>query len=318
MKIPFLFLLALLTGGATSNANLDEAARLYRKGEYKQSIELLEQLTNSSPSDPEARLWLGKAYLKTRHWDDAVREMEKAVQLRTSNARYYLWLGRACGAKADHSIILKAYGLAKRVVKEFETARSLAPNDLDIRFDLLEFYLQAPSMVGGGKSKADAEAQEIAKLNPSKGYIARGIIFQKNHNWDQAKKEFIQATVEYPYADSYKDLAGYLFDRKDYQGALSNAQKALTLKGDSKGAQLLAAASCVRLHSDLDYASRTLQALADGSMEDNDPAFEEVHYWLGECYLEKADKERARKAFQSALDFNADYDEAKKSLAKSK
>jgi tetratricopeptide (TPR) repeat protein len=318
MKIPFLVFGVLILSNPSFSANLDEGILHYKKGEFRQGVELLQQLTNASPAEPDARLWLGKAYLKIREWDKAVHEIEKAVQLRPANARYYLWLGRACGAKAAHSFFAKAYGWARRVAKEFETARSLAPRDLDIRFDLLEFYLEAPSLVGGGKSKAEEEAKEIAKLNPSKGYTARAIIFQKTKKWDLAKNEFMQATVDYPDADSYRDLAEYLFDQKDYEGALIYAKKSLKLNSESKGARLLAAASSIRLHSDIEYASRTLQELAEGTLDDDDPAFEEVHYWRGEYYLEKSDKENARKAFQTALLYDPDYDEAKKGISKLK
>jgi tetratricopeptide (TPR) repeat protein len=318
MKTSLMLLLALILGGNQTRANLDDGMRLYRKGEFRQSVELLEQLTKASPAEPDARLWLGKAYIKTREWDKAVHEMEKAVQLRPANALYHLWLGRACGAKASHSFFVKAMGLARRVIKEFETARSLAPKDLDIRFDLLDFYLQAPSLVGGGKSKAEEEAQEITKLARSKGYVARAIILQNNKKLDLARKELIQATVDFPDADSYKDLAGYLFDRQDYEGALANAKKALKLNGESKGARLLAAASSIRTHSDIEYASKTLRDLAEGTLDDDDPAFEQVYYWRGECFLEQADKDNARKAFQTALRYNPDYDEAQKSLSRLK
>jgi len=311
-------LLVLIVAALPLQATLDEGVLLYKKGEFKQSVEHLQRLASVDPNEPNIRLWLGKAYLKTRDWDKAVKEIEKAVQIRPKDAHFYLWLGRACGAKAAHSFILTAYGVAKRVVKEFETARSLAPGNLDVRFDLLEFYLEAPSFVGGGKSKADDEAREIAKLSPSKGYTARAIIHRKNKEWDLARKELTRATIDYPDADSYRDLAEYLFSQKDYAGALDYARKSLKLNDGSKAARLLAAASSIRLHSDIEEASKTLQALAEGALEDDDPAFEEVYYWQGECYLEKADKQHARKAFEKALLFNPEYEEAKKGISKSK
>ena len=317
MKIPFLCLLLLLTGTPPATVNLDEGIQLYQKGHFKQSVASLEKVTKSSPQESDARLWLGKAYLKIRDWSNAVDEMEKAVELQPSNAHYHLWLGRAYGAKAEHSFF-SAFSLARKVIKEFRTARDLAPKDLDIRFDMVEFYSQAPGLVGGSESKAAEEAQEIAKLNPAKGYIARSIIFRNDKKWDQAKKELTQATVEYPTADSYKDLAEYLFDRNEYKGALDNAGKALELNSESKGARFLAAASSIRLTTDLDNAVSTLQEMANGVLKDEDPSFEAVYYWLGEGYLAKGDKENARKAFESALTFNPDYDEAKKGVNRSK
>ena len=318
MTIPALTFLFLVLAAVPPSMDLNEGIKLYRKGEFKQSVSLFRQRTAAAPSDPEARLWLGKAYLKARDWDQAVREMEKAVELSPSTARYHLWLGRACGAKASHVFFVKAFGWARRVAKEFETARRLDPKDLDVRFDLLEFYLEAPASVGGGKDKAEAEAREIAKLDPSKGYTARASLLRKDEKWDLAKKELVQATVDYPNADSFKDLAEYLFDQKDYKGALDNAKKALALRAESKRTRLLAAASSIRLRSDLESAARTLQELAEGSLDDEDPSFEEVYYWLGECHLEKGEKDKARKAYLSALVFDPDYDKAKKGVTKTK
>src|SRR5512143_322410 len=89
-------------------AAMDEAIRLYNKGQFKQAVQLLEQIKNTSPNDPDVRLWLGKSYLKTRDWDKAVREMEKTVELKPA-AVNYLWLGRACGAQAEHSSLFTAF-----------------------------------------------------------------------------------------------------------------------------------------------------------------------------------------------------------------
>ena len=68
----------------------------------------------------------------------------------------------------------------------------------------------------------------------------------------------------------------------------------------------------------LDQAVRTLEELAAGSLGDDDPAFEEVYYWLGECHIAKGDKAKARKAFLTALSFNPEYDRAKDGISKLK
>ncbi len=310
MKMLTLLLLMLLTPAAS----LDDAIRLYEKGDFRQAASTFSQLKNSSPDDYKAHLWLGKAYLKIRNWDGAVREMEKAVQLKPS-ALTNLWLGRAYGAKASHSIFFTAAGLARRVLKSFETAKSISPDDMDVRFDLLEYYLEAPGMLGGGKDKANAEAQDIARQNPLKGYLARSTIFNKDKKWDLAQKELSQATVDFPKdAASFKDLAAFLLDRQDFNGALQNAKKALALDAESKGSRLLVAAASIRLRTNLDESLNTLNTLVTGLLTDADPSFEEVYYWLGECYLAQGDKAKAREAFKSALAFNPEYDKAKARL----
>ncbi len=297
--------------------SLDDAILFYQKGEFKEAVSLLQQLRSNSPDDADVRLWLGKSYLKVRDWDNAVQEMEKSTQLQPSSAQRHLWLGRACGARAAHSFFVKALGWARRVAKEFEAANRLSPENLDIRFDLLDFYLDAPILIGGGKEKADAEAEAIAKLDPRKGYTARAAILSKEKKWDLAEKELIQATIEYPNdANAYKDVADFLLNRQDFEGALHYAKKALALNNGSKRSWLIMAAASTQLRTDLDYSTKALMTLASGSLADDDPAFEEVYYWLGEGFLATGERTKAREAFTAALVFNPDYGKAKEQISK--
>jgi tetratricopeptide (TPR) repeat protein len=319
MNAALMLFLLIITPGIQSHGDLNEAIRFYEKGEFGRAVDLLQQLRKSHPTDPELRLWLGKSFIKIRQWDNAVQEMEQAVHLQPSNALYHLWLGRACGARASHSIFITAIRWAGRVVKEFETARKLAPEDLDARFDLLEFYLNAPGIVGGGKDKAEAEAQAISKIDPPKGYTARAIILQKNKQWDLARKELTQATIDFSNnADAWKDLAEYLLERQEFENALNSAQRSLALEGKSKQVRLIIAASRIRLRKDLHQAIRSLEELAAGMLGDNDPAFEDVYYWLGESHLAMGDKAKALEAFKSALRFNPEHGRAKDRVSRLK
>jgi len=301
------------------DAGIQDAIALYQKGKFSQAAGDFKKLAEASPTNPEIRIWLGRTYLKLREWDKAVEAMEKAVQLQPDTARYHLWLGRACGEKASNVVFFRALGWARRVVKEFETARTLAPEDLDVRFDLLEYYLEAPGIVGGGSEKAEAEVQAIARLNKEKGYTARATVFSKDKKWELARRELQQAVAEHPKSISAcKDLASFLLDRNDYEGALGYAQKALDLDAASKRARLIAAAAKIRLKTDLDETGAALQKLAAGTLGDGDPSFEEVHYWLGECFLATGDKARAREAFKAALGYNPGFGKAKDSLSRIK
>ncbi len=315
----FLTLFVMLSPGFLSGENLDEAMHLYEHGKFKQAVTLLSEMIRSSPEDPQLRFWLGKSYLKIQEWRDAVRELEKAVQIEPSNALYHLWLGRACGGRASHVIFFRAFGWARRVVKEFETARELAPENLDVRYDLLEYYLNAPGIVGGGRDKAEAEVKAISKLDPKHSHTARSIILIKDKKWDQAREELIQATVKFPnYADAYKDLANFLLDRQDYEGAAKYALEALALDSQSKQSQLILAAAETQILDDLSKTEKKLQEIVSGPLVDEGPTFEEAYYWLGQCYLAQGVREKARQAFQSALSFNPEYERAKNALSQMK
>jgi tetratricopeptide (TPR) repeat protein len=237
----------------------------------------------------------------------------------SNDAVYYLWLGRAYGARASHSSFLTALSWAKKVVRAFEIARQLAPDNLDVCFDLMDFYLHAPGLVGGGRDKADAEAAAIANINPAAGYTARALIYEKDKKWDQARLELIQATSLFPgRADTFVDLADFLLQRQDFEGAAANARKALSLDAKLPKAMLIRAAAHIRLGKDLPEAENALASMSQGSLTDDDPSFEEVYYWLGQAYLAEGKKRAAREAFGTALRYNPDYDQAKSGLSQTR
>jgi tetratricopeptide (TPR) repeat protein len=320
MKAYALFSLLLLTSDLPAAAGgVDQAIQLYQHGQFRKAVDLLSERSQSSPNDAEVRFWLGKSLLKIQKWDDANRHMEKAVELEPKNAVYHLWLGRAYGARASHASFFTALGWAKKVVRAFETAQKLAPDNLDVRFDLMDFYLHAPAVVGGGRDKAEAEARAIAELNPSEGYTARAIIFEKDKKWEQARSELVQATSHFPArADTFMDLADYLLQRHLFEDAAANARKALSLDAKLLKAKLILTAAQIRLGKDLAEAEITLKSMSQGPLEDDDPAFEEVFYWLGQAYLAEGKKQQAREAFGTALHCNPDYDRAKSGLSQSR
>ena len=306
---------ARMTCAATEK--LSEAVSLYEKGSFRQAVELLRQEAKALPRDAETRFWLGKAYLKIQDWKAAVQEIEKAVELEPSNAQYHQWLGRASGERASRAFITTAYSMAKQVVREFETASRLSPKDLSIRFDLLEYYLEAPGMVGGGRDKAEAAARTIDEIDKQKGYTARAVIYRKDKQWDKAKDELLRAANEFPEsAAACEDLADYMFGRQDYEDALQWSRKALTLNPELNYSRFLAAAAQTRLSRELGAAGDELRTLANGPLSDDDATFEQVYHLLGENYLARGDKEKAKAAFQSVLLYNPDHSGAKETLKK--
>ncbi len=312
-------LMLIIPGLSAGPQGLDQAIKLYESGRFDQAADLLTAMSKSSPDNAEVRFWLGKALLKTRKWDDAVREMERAVALDRKNAVYYLWLGRACGARASHSSFLTAPGWAKRVLRSFEVAQEFAPDNLDVKFDLMTYYLDAPGFLGGGRSKADAEAAAIANLSPSAGYLARAQIFEKDKKWDEARLELVHAATLFP-RDSgvLTELADFLLDRGDFDGAAEYACKALAADSDTQKAKLILAAADTRRGKDLAKAEKTLESMSQGPLSDDDPAFEEVFYWLGENYLAQDRRQQAREAFSAALRYDPDFDKARTAFSQTR
>jgi len=299
--------------------SVDTATELYQHGRFQEAAAILAELSRKQPIQAGLRVALGKTYWKLRRWNDAVEEFEKAVAIEPGNGAFHLWLGRAYGRKAEHAWALSAFGLARKARQEFEKAVECSPDDLDARFDLMDFYSQAPGIVGGGKDKAEHQAIEIARISPRLGYTARAELHAAEKQWQQARDELIRATQKFPDDSRARaDLAGFLLGRREYDAAETNAKKALALNPSSGRARLLLAASRIALRRDLPDALKSLQDLAAGPLGDGDPSFEDVYYRLGQAYLALDRKPEARQALETSLRFDPGHSGARETLAQLK
>ena len=64
-------------------------------------------------------------------------------------------------------------GLARRFKKEAETTLTLDPNHVRALHTMIDFYMQAPGVVGSDKAKARAIADQLMKIDPAEGYRAQ-------------------------------------------------------------------------------------------------------------------------------------------------
>jgi tetratricopeptide (TPR) repeat protein len=110
--------------------------------------------------------------------DKAVAYAEKAVALDEKNPKLLLALADAYGISAQEANIFSKMSWAKKCRETFLRVAQENPKDLDSRFSLLGYYLQAPGIAGGGKDKAVAMAEEIGRIDPFQGRRATARILQ--------------------------------------------------------------------------------------------------------------------------------------------
>ena len=141
---------------------------------------------------------VGRAQLDSNRADDAVKTFERAVKANPANSDAHLWLARAVGTVAGRANVLRQPFLGKRAKSEFDKAVELDPNSIGGREGLLQFYLRAPSVIGGSVQKAREQAAAIATVNRLRGHFADANI--ANHEKDPAgvEKAYRTAVAEFP------------------------------------------------------------------------------------------------------------------------
>jgi len=306
-------LMAMILLPAVASA-ADTAGGLLAAGRVDDAISTLQTKINAAPSDAESYNLLCRAYYSIGKWDPGISACEKAVALAPNNGEYHLWLGRIYGEKADSSSFFTAAGLAKKVRTEFETAVKLSPDNIGARTDLAEFYLEAPSIVGGGRDKAEAQAQTLATMDAAKGHWVIARIAEKKKDMATAEKEY-RAAIEASHggAEAWLDL-GLFFRHADRLDDMEDAIKHASTAPMKQPVVLVdSAETLIRAGRNFPLAVQLLRRYLDSNTVEEAPAFK-AHYLLGSVLEKQGDKAAAAQEYRTALSLAKNYSLAQEAL----
>src|SRR5207247_6700989 len=169
-----------------------------------------------APRDAAAYFWLGRARFELRDYAGAIRALERGVDVNPDDSEYHRWLGRSYGEEADRT---RSFMLARHVRQQFEDAVRLGPESVAARRDLLQFYLEAPWIVGGGDDKARQQVTAIAGLDATAGRFAQAAYLAHQHDDSRAAAEYRAAVSAGPgNVDSCFEAAEFFEKRRDAGG----------------------------------------------------------------------------------------------------
>ncbi|MGD0693508.1 MAG: tetratricopeptide repeat protein [Terriglobia bacterium] len=190
--------LTFLCISATSAGADSSLQGLIDAGHWKRARVLAERSYQSNPNDVEAAYLHSRVKFAFGDLEGALALAEKVVALEPKNSSYHVQLAEVCGRTAEKASLFSKGHWAKRFREESETAASLDPKNLNARFDLLEFYLQAPRLMGGGQDKARAMADEIAKVDSVSGLLAQARLAREQKDWGKEQEAYIKAAATAP------------------------------------------------------------------------------------------------------------------------
>ena len=211
---------------------------------------------------------LGQIYL-TRSFsgydvDKAIEETEEAVELEPNRAHFHYLYGAALGIKTQTAGMFKQALLAPKTKKAFARAVELDPNHVLARIALAQYYLMAPSIMGGDEEEGWKQIDAIIKLDEVQGRTLKANFLARSKKQDEAEKEYKILIASKPKdwrvwhrygyfclrfekvdeaitsfkkyvelrpdtADSYQSLAEGYEKKKDYDAALMNLNKSLSI-----------------------------------------------------------------------------------------
>jgi len=219
----------------------------------------------------------GRAALRERKNEDAVKALERAVELDPGKSAYHLWLGSAYTRLLNEVSFLRKPIIGRKIGPQFDKAVELDSSSAEAAEARVEFYIEAPGIAGGSRDKANAEVIRLKKLSPYRAAFARAKIAEKDKDWATVESEFGALMQAHP--DSATPY--YYFGRA---ASLS-------------GLELARGESALRRFITMLTASDSLSRAV-------------AHYRLGTIRERQRDTNGARAAYDSALAINPRYEDA--------
>jgi len=162
----------------------------------------------------------GRAAMQSRRFDDAATAFERAIELDANRSEYHLWLGYAYARQLATANFIRKGVIGRRIGPHYDKAVELDSSSIPAAEARVDFYLEAPGMVGGGVDKAKAEATRLTRLSAYYGDFAQAKIAEKVKALDQAEVEYRSLVRAFP--DSSRPvvaLATLLQNREQFSEA---------------------------------------------------------------------------------------------------
>jgi len=214
-QIIFLFPVLLF-----SQANFEKGEKLFHQGKYDLAKPIFEEVIKENPTHLNALEYLGDIEGNNKSWTKAMSYYDKLRKLKPGEANYHYKYGGCLGMKAKESNKFKALGMIDDIKGSFEKAIQLNPNHIDARWALIELYLELPGIVGGSEKKAQNYANELLKISPVDGYLAKGRIAEYFERYKEAEKVYSKAIAIGGSKTTYQKLANL------YKNKMNQPEKA--------------------------------------------------------------------------------------------
>jgi tetratricopeptide (TPR) repeat protein len=217
-------------------AQAPSGADLADHGHWKRLKAAIEPRAAANPNDAQAQWLLSRVRQAYKDSEGALAPAEKAVALDPKNAEYRWQLAQIVGDLAQHANVFKQMGLAKRFKKEAEEALAVNPRYTDAMVGLMEYYYQAPGIIGGDKKKANEMVDRIMAIDKVDGFTAKVRLLghESPAPFDQIEQAWAQAVTADPSrVEPHLNLANIYAGGKTPRYGLAEKEAATAKKIDA-------------------------------------------------------------------------------------
>jgi len=313
MKTSIRVLLIFLISTQTfAQSNVEKARKLWEAKNNSEAKKILSTIDKDSKDYAAAQYYLGRISVDEGNFDDASDFFKEAVDANDKVADYYSWLGNTYATIAQKANPLRQGFLAPKMKNAWEKSIELDPSNIDSRQSLIQFYLQAPSFMGGSVEKAKEMAMQITKIKPAEGHLQFGNIYAKENDPQAAEKEYLEAIKADP---SYASILGtFYLNQKQFDKAFASFEDVVKKNPEDYASIYQIGKTSALSGQKLDRGEECLKKYLTHQPKQNEPSFAGANMRLGQIYEKRGNKAEAKKHFEAALKQDATLKDAKEGL----
>ena len=295
------YILFIISSFSVAQTSFQKAQSLFVANQFDVAEPLFKSHLESNPNDLKTLEYLGDIAGHKKQWDKAIGYYKTLVEVKPNNANYHYKYGGVMGMQALEVNKFKALGMIGDIKKAFKTSAKLDPSHIDVRWALVEFYIQLPGIIGGSEKTAISYADELENISKVDGYLAKGYIAEYSNRAKDAEIWYKKAIEIGGSVTCYQKLTDlYENTTKEPKKAIANIEEAQT-KHQRNGLHYQIGKVCAQYNLQLDKGINCLHAYIKNHSSTDGVPKSWAYYRLAQIYKHKGDKNEALKYINLAL-----------------
>ncbi len=226
-KLTLILIYALSNPLHASTVNLEQTNADFKKGNLPLANNLLSQ---QNDNNDQKHLYLALIALDIGKLDDAEQHIEKAIELNAKDANVQFSYAEIMAKQAESAGIFSLSGYIKKVKKAFTAAVELAPTNSKYRRALIQFHINAPSILGGDIDEALKHSQELKEVDALSGTTALIHVYGKMGNDNKFDNESKTAKLSFANEpELFYQLGLYYQEQESFSEALTYFRNAANM-----------------------------------------------------------------------------------------
>lgn len=306
----------------------DRGAQFIREGKFEEAAGVLVPAASAQRKDARLNALAGQALLEfgaaarregnqdeaEKRTKDGVKFLELAIAVDPKNGETHRWVGIGYGRQAMTANKFRQAMLATKAKSAFETAVKLDSTDVAARQALMEYYLQAPGIVGGSVEKAKEQARIIGRMDRLRGYFALAAIHLRQKDTTAAIEQYRDAARAFP--DSVPPnttLAAVLANTGRYPETWQQVELMVQRWPNDPRVVFAIGRAAAVTGQQLDRGATALRSYLSGKGSTELPT-SAAHYRLGMILRRQGDLAGARSEFETVVRLDPRHRDAKTAL----